>query len=78
MSTRTKKPKYKNLKQLKAAYDSGELSRDTPLRLDNDCAHVYLRPDGGLSECVFRSDAPPESDLLSEALNLLGIPHESV
>lgn len=65
--------KYKNLKQLKAAYDSGKLSRKCKLMLDNDNAAVY---DG--EKCVYRTDYPPESELLEEALKMLKIPHEGV
>jgi hypothetical protein len=72
-----KKPKYKTLAALRKAYESGELTKKTPLRLDNDCAVVYV-DNGTEADCVFRSDFPPESELLSEALTLLGIPHESV
>lgn len=64
---------YKNLKELAEVYKSGALDpEESPLRLDNDCAFIYR---GG--ECVWRSDAPPESDLLEEALDMLGIPHEN-
>lgn len=65
--------KYKNLEQLKAAYESGELSRQHPLMLDNDSAAVYV--DG---KCVFHSDEPPEAEVLEQALKLLGIPFDDV
>lgn len=72
--------KFKNLKQLKAAYDSGELTKKTPLTLDNDRAFVYIdnpkNPEGDLIK-VFYIDEPPEAGLLEEALNLLGIPFEN-
>jgi hypothetical protein len=60
--------KYKTLAELKAAYDSGELSLDAPLVLDSDCSYVYhddaqVYEGGGY-------------ELREEALTLLGIPHE--
>lgn len=65
--------KYKTLKALAAAYASGKLDKkESPLVLDNDCAHVYVG-----DECVFRSDEPPEAEILDQALALLGIPSES-
>lgn len=60
--------KYKSLAALKAAYESGELSRDVPLVLDNDCSHVYV---GG--EKVYDGGG---YELREEALTLLGIPWE--
>lgn len=66
--------KYKTLKALKAAYDSGELDRkESPIELDNDCAFVYAG-----AKCVWRTEEPPECELLSQALKLLGIPSEGV
>jgi len=69
--------KYKTLAELKAAYDSGELSKDNPVTLDNDSTSVYTEGDeendiGG--ECVF-SEHP--ADLMEQALDLLGIPWEN-
>jgi hypothetical protein len=60
--------KYKTLAELRAAYESGELSREHPLVLDNDCSHVYA--DG---KQVYAGDGPGD---LPEALDLLGIPWE--
>ncbi len=61
--------KYTNLAQLKAAYDSGELSSGSPLVIDNDCTSVY--DDSG---SVYEGGGP--AFLLAEALDLLGIPHD--
>lgn len=60
--------KYETLAALKAAYDSGELSRDNPLVLDNDCSNVYV-------DNVKVYDGPGY-ELREEALTLLGIPWE--
>lgn len=63
--------KYKTLKSLKAAYESGALPKSEPLMLDNDCTFVYVD-----DEKVFEGGMP--EDLLIEALTLLGIPCEGV
>ncbi len=63
-------PKYNNLAELKAAYESGELSKGNALTLDNDCSDVFV--DG---EPVFNGDGP--DGLIREALELLGIPWEN-
>jgi hypothetical protein len=61
--------KYSTLLKLKNAYESGELSKeDNPLVIDNDICAVY---DG--EETIFRSG---NSNLLEDALDLLGIKHE--
>lgn len=65
--------KYKTLKNLKAAYDSGELSSKHKLMLDNDDTFVYGGDDEGE---LFNGGVPDE--LLREALTLLKIPHEGV
>ncbi len=62
---------YDNLKQLQAAYKSGELSRKKKLMLDNDDTFVF-----GKDDRIFSGGNP--EDLLREALTLLGIPHEGV
>lgn len=64
-------PKYKTLKELKAAYDSGELTKRKKIILDNDSCTIY-RGD----QCLFRSDGGGDV-LVEEALDLLGIPWES-
>lgn len=61
--------KYQTLAGLKAAYDSGTLSRENPLVLDNDDTSVW----DGAGE-VF--GAHPE-DVLRQALDLLGIPWDT-
>lgn len=65
---------YATLAELKAAYDSGELSRDDFLTIDNDCTPVYRDRDGEF-EKVF--DGDPPSCLLEEALTMLGIPWQN-
>jgi hypothetical protein len=68
--------KYTALSELASAYGSGELDRKFPLRVDNDSASVWTGDDADLSwESVF--DMHP-SDLLGQALDLLGVPHENV
>lgn len=62
--------RYKTLAELKAAYDSGALTDESPLVLDNDCSYVYAN-----DEDVFDGDGP--QGLLVEALDLLGIPWEN-
>lgn len=67
--TKEEPMKYKNLKELKAAYDSGELSRDNVITLDNDSSYVYVD-----DEKVYDG---PGYELREEALDLLGIPTEA-
>lgn len=65
--------KYKTLKQLKKAIDSGEIQLNAGegdgLIVEGDSTYFYLD-----DEVVFRMHP---SDLLEEALNLLGIPWEN-
>lgn len=59
-------PKYETYKELKKAYDSGELDRETDiLYLDNDDCHVYK--DG---ECVFQGNGYSDIEALALALDL--------
>lgn len=60
--------RYATLAELRAAYASGEVT--APLAIDNDQTTVYTD-----DEKVF--EAHPEQ-LLEDALDLLGIPHEGV
>lgn len=60
--------KYKTLAQLKAAYESGELSKDCPLILDNDLSLVW---DDATDEQVYSG---PGYEIREEALDLCGIP----
>ena len=63
--------KYKNYKELKQAYDSGELDREEHiLHLDNDECHVYV--DG---KCVFQGNGYQD---LEELALLAGLPAEWV
>ena len=65
--------KYKTLKELKKAIDQGEIQLNPEggdcLLVDADSTYFYLD-----DEVVFRMH---RSDLLEEALNLLGIPWEN-
>ncbi|RLB28208.1 MAG: hypothetical protein DRG87_09820 [Deltaproteobacteria bacterium] len=65
--------KYKSLKELKEALDKGEIQANPAngdcLIVDSDSIYFYLD-----DECVFRMHP---SDLLEEALDLLGIPWEN-
>ena len=70
--------KYNTLAELLAAYKSGELSKENPLRIDNDYSAVSI-PDPEDDDDyidVFRAGLP--EDLLKEALDLLSIPNEPV
>lgn len=60
--------KYKTLAELQRAYDRGDVTE--PLMLDNDDTNAY---EG--DEKVF--SAHPDQ-VLEDALDLLGIPHEHV
>lgn len=68
--------RYQSLKELKDAYESGELSKDIPLTLDNDSASVYVNQSGDDWTEVYEGGGP--GLLLEEALDLLGIPHGHV
>lgn len=65
--------KYKTLKELKKALDKGEIQLNPEggdcLIVDGDSTYFYLD-----DEVVFRMHP---SDLLEEALSLLGIPWEN-
>lgn len=63
-------PKYQSLADLKAAYESGELTEDNPLTLDNDSSYAYAD-----NQQMYQGGGP--SDLICEALDLLGIPWEN-
>jgi hypothetical protein len=61
--------RYDTLRQLSDAIAAGTV-KDAVLMLDNDSTSVYED-----AECVF--EMHPD-DLLEQALDLLGIPHEHV
>jgi len=65
--------KYKTLKELKEALDDGEINLDPErgdwLTVESDITYFYVD-----DECVFRMHP---SDLLEEALDLLGIPWQT-
>ena len=71
--------KYQTLAQLKAAYDSGELSKANEIWLDNDTSGVYVSESGDPDDYddikVF--EMHPE-EILWQALDLLGIPRDHV
>jgi len=75
--------KYSNLKELKEAYESGEISKEDELHLDNDNCWVAHWEDQGNGEYdhdgnyFFHRNCFP-MELLKEALVLLGIPHTEV
>lgn len=68
---------YKTLAELVDAYKTGRIARHDPLWLDNDRASVYV------SDADGEATGPPvftmhPGQILEEALNLLGVPHEGV
>lgn len=77
--------KYKTLAELKAAYDSGELSKEHKLTIDEDNLYV-LEPDPERM-CDHRGDDDDmayaysqewiTADILREALDLLNIPYKT-
>jgi len=64
---------YTTLKELKEALDEGEIKLDPErgeyLTLESDITYLYVD-----DECVFRMHP---SDLIEEALDLLGIPWQT-
>lgn len=58
--------KYKTYKELLDAYNSGELSRENILYLDNDGSHVYVG-----DECVFSGNGYDDLETLAD---LCGFP----
>lgn len=69
--------RYTNLDQLQAAYRTGELTPQTAeLEIDNDVVYVYLHDEEWVNvEKVF--EMRPD-ELIEQALDLLGIPHQHV
>lgn len=65
--------KYKNLTQLKAAYESGELSQESKLVLGDHVSHVTARETAGAEvQTVYFGKGG--LGISEEALTLLGIP----
>jgi len=64
--------RYTTLSGLKKAFDAGTLGGHTHLRIDTECAYVYVGPNDREVFCMNRRQ------LLNEALELLGIPAEKV
>lgn len=64
--------KISTLKELKELFDTGKLNPlEDALILDNDCSSLYPNSDGENAENIF--DKHP-TEILEEALSLLGIP----
>lgn len=67
--------KYSNLAEIIEAFKRGELTQ--PMMLDNDCTLFYSTDENGeANERVWDGGTP--SELLGEALTLLGVPWEHV
>lgn len=68
------KCKYKTLAEVKAAFDAGEIPDGSKVMLDNDATNLYEPYDEATDsgECLWRGGVP--DDVLTEALDLLGIP----
>lgn len=64
---------YQTLGELYGAYQAGAISRDWKLSLDNDSCIVYDDTDS--VEPLFEMHP---HDVMTQALDLLQIPHESV
>lgn len=84
-------PKFDTLGQLRDAYATGLIPNTVPLIIDNDGTYVYYRAGGDDSngDDIYTEDDPDyddsekvfemhPADLLLQALDLLGIPHEGV
>ena len=69
--------KYKTLSELKAAYESGEISEEDSLTIDNDSTTVYIPDLEANNDYIKVFDGGCPAELLEEALSLLGIPNES-
>jgi hypothetical protein len=61
---------YSTLRELIAAYQSGELSRDCPVILDNDQVSVW----SDSADAVIYDSYPAK--LIEDALDILGVPWE--
>lgn len=66
--------RYDTLGQLRGAIELGHL-KGAVLMIDNDVTSMYVGDEDSAGECVFEMHP---ADLLEQALNLLGIPHEHV
>lgn len=65
--------KYKTIKEVKAAMDSGEIQEGSKIVVDNDCAHLYVG-DEDEQELVWESDGA--HDLQEQLLDAIGIQWE--
>lgn len=70
-------PKYDTLAQLRDGYHHGEIPRSSALILDNDNTYVYVS-DSDYDDDISNVFQMHPSDLLMQALDLLGIPYEGV
>jgi len=66
---------YETLRDLQAAYKSGAIT--DPLMLDNDSASVYVQTGSDMENYEGVFEMHPD-DVMEQALDLLGIPHEHV
>ena len=66
---------YGTLRDLQAAYKSGAVTE--PLMLDNDSTSVYVQTGPDMENYEEAFEMHPD-DVLKQALDLLGIPHEHV
>lgn len=71
--------KYKTLKEVKEAFNSGALSKERhALILDNDSVHIktYGLDDDEDPPELFRAHHGWHSDIVCDALDMLGIPYD--
>jgi hypothetical protein len=69
--------KFKNLAELKAAIDTGDVqAADVLVLIDNDCTPVYAfdHAEDAIGAHIYTG--PDPETLLGQALDLLGIPWE--
>jgi hypothetical protein len=72
-----KQLRYKTVAELQVAYRSGELKAEEALMLDNDSTDAYRDDEADELESELVFSMHPDQ-LLEQALDLLGIPHEHV
>jgi hypothetical protein len=68
--------KYDTLAQLRDGYDRGEIPRSSALILDGDNTYVYVSDSDSDYDDINSVFQLHPSDLLMQALDLLGIPYE--
>jgi hypothetical protein len=81
MNEMTEQKKYGSLKELIAAIKSGEVKLDPNegdgFTLDNDSTPFYITDPDDPSDCIGIYNGGNPSELLEEALTLLGVPWEN-